>query len=93
VERRLRAPTSQSRLSATNGRVARELPVTPALLIRQDLAQMQSVGFAARFSGKLFSDLHLYAFAYRVYSTMHIEGPDVAGLHSSGGAGGAAVGL
>jgi hypothetical protein len=39
IERRLRAPTSQSPLGATTGKVARELPLAPALLIRQELAQ------------------------------------------------------
>lgn len=36
-------PTAHASGDATNGRVARELPVASALLIRRDLAQVQSV--------------------------------------------------
>ena len=50
-------PTSPSSDDATNGSVARELPVAPALLIRRDLAQQRSsVMFAVtafRFSSAL----------------------------------------
>ncbi len=35
------APTSGPSGIVTTGRVARELPVTPALMIRQDLAQFR----------------------------------------------------
>ena len=43
VEWQLRAPTSRPSDDVTNGRVARDLPVTSALLIRRDLAQEQSL--------------------------------------------------
>lgn len=43
LKRRLRAPTSQSPLGATNGRVARELPFTPALLIRRVIASIDAI--------------------------------------------------
>jgi hypothetical protein len=49
--------------------------------------------FAARYCGEVFWRLHLYAWAYSIYTTMHVARPDVSGPHSFGGTGDAALGL
>lgn len=43
ADRQKSPPTSRPSHDVTDGRVARELPVAPALLIRQDLAQKETL--------------------------------------------------
>ena len=47
----IRAPTSRPSDGVTNGRIAWELPVAPARLIRRDVAQLQPCGCFGRLIG------------------------------------------